>query len=313
MWRRLGWWLGVALGLLNVVVALHAWRFTHFSAEAGPRTVHAERLPTTQKIWLLLTGFRNPKPVGVGVPAFPVENVALRSPNGTLAAWYGAVPQARGTVVLCHGYTSDKSRLRPEAAYFRQLGYAVLLLDFSGNGASEGYQTTIGYREAADVVAASRWAQARLPGAPLVLYGVSMGAVAIMRAESELGLRPAANILACPYGSMLQTARNRFTAMGLPPFPLANLLVLWGGLENNYWAFGLKAEEYARHIATPTLLLWGTADRRVTRAETNAIFAHLAGPKQRLNFVGAGHEPYWHRQPAAWRRVIAGFLCMKLR
>lgn len=308
MWRRLGWGLLAAFGLLNGVVALHAWRFTHFSAAAGPRTVHAERLPTTQKIWLLLTGFQNPKPVGAGVPAFPFENVALRSPNGRLAAWYGAVPRARGTVVLCHGYTSDRSRLRTEAAFFRQLGYAVLLLDFSGNGASEGYQTTIGYREAADVVAASRWAQGRLPGAPLVLYGVSMGAVAIMRAESELGLRPTANILECPYGSMLQTARNRFVALGLPPFPLANLLVLWGGLENNYWAFGLKAEEYARRIATPTLLLWGTADRRVMRAETDAIFAHLAGPKQRFDFVGAGHEPYWHRQPAAWQRVIAGFL-----
>jgi len=302
------WAVALLITLLNVVVALHAWRFTHFSAAAGPRTVHAERLPTAQKIWLLLTGFKNPKPANLGPPAFPYQDVVLHDANGRLAAWYGPVPGAHGTVVLCHGYTSDKSRLRPEAAYFRKLGYAVLLLDFSGNGASQGYQTTIGYHEANDVVAATRWAQARQPDAPVVLYGVSMGAVAIMRAESELGLRPAANILECPYGSMLQTARNRFVALGLPPFPLANLLVLWGGLENKYWAFGLRAEDYARRITTPTLLLWGTADRRVTRAETDSIFAHLAGPRQRLYFVGAGHEPYWHRQPAAWQRVLAGFL-----
>ena len=313
MLRRVGWGLAGLVGLLNVVVAFHAWRFTHFSAAASERTVHAEQLPTAQKVWLLLTGFKNPKPVNLAPPAFPYENVTFRSPNGRLAAWYSPVPAARGTVVLCHGYTSDKSRLRPEAAFFRHLGYAVLLLDFSGNGASQGYQTTIGYREADDVVAAARWVRARQPGQPLVLYGVSMGAVAIMRAESELGLRPTANILECPYGSMLQTARNRFTAMGLPPFPLANLLVLWGGLENNYWAFGLKAEAYARHISTPTLLLWGTADRRVTRAETDSIFAHLAGPKQRLYFVGAGHEPYWHRQPAAWQRVTSHFLDAQAR
>lgn len=308
MWRRVGGLLAVIFGLLNLVIGLHAWRFTHFSAAAWPRTTSPERLPTAQKIWVLLTGFQNPKPVNLAPPAFPYEAVALRSPNGRLAAWYGPVPAARGTVVLCHGYTSDKSRLRPEAAFFRQLGYAVLLLDFSGNGASEGYQTTVGFREATDVVAAYSWARARQPGAPVVLYGISMGAVAIMRAESELGLRPRANVLECPYGSMLQTARNRFTALGLPAFPLANLLVFWGGLENNYWAFGLNAERYARRITTPTLLLWGTADRRVTRAETDTIFAHLAGPKQRLDFTGVGHEPYWRRHPRQWRGAVTAFL-----
>jgi pimeloyl-ACP methyl ester carboxylesterase len=308
MLRRALLLVAVVFGLLNVVIALHAWRFTHFSAETGPRTVSPEKLPTAQKIWVLLTGLKNPKPINLAPPAFAYENITLRSPNGQLAAWYGPVPAARGMVVLCHGYTSDKSRLRPEAAFFQRLGYAVLLLDFSGSGASEGYETTVGYREADDVVAAYRWARARQPKMPVVLYGVSMGSVAIMRAESELGLHPAANILECPYGSMLQTARNRFTAMHLPAFPMANLLVFWGGLENNYWAFGLKAEEYARHITTPTLLLWGKADRRVTQAETDSIFAHLAGPKQRLDFEGAGHEPYWHKHPQQWQQVIHHFL-----
>jgi alpha-beta hydrolase superfamily lysophospholipase len=308
MLRRLLWALAVLLLVLNGVVALHAWRFTHFTTDTSPRTRNPEKLPAAEKIRIILTGLQNPKPVNLAPPDFPYENVALRGPNGHLAAWYGPVPAARGTVVLCHGYTSDRSRLRPEAAYFRQLGYAVLLLDFSGNGASEGYQTTIGYREADDVVAAYRWARARRPGAPVVLYGVSMGAVAILRAEGELGLRPTANILECPYGSMLQTARNRFIAMHLPPFPLANLLVLWGSMENGYWAFGLNAGEYARCVATPTLLLWGTADLRVTHAETDTIFAHLAGPKQRVDFAGSGHEPYWHKHPRQWQGTITRFL-----
>ncbi|QKG52047.1 alpha/beta hydrolase [Hymenobacter sp. BRD67] len=312
MLRRLIVFLLGIVALLNVVVALHAWRFTHFTTTPGPRTRNPEKLPVAEKIKLILTGLQNPKPVNLAPPDFPYENVTLRSPNGRLGAWYSGVPAAHGTVVLCHGYTSDKSRLRPEAAYFRQLGYSVLLLDFSGNGASEGYQTTIGYREADDVAAAFRWAQARQPGAPVVLYGVSMGAVAILRAEAELGLRPTANIVECPYGSMLQTAKNRFVSMHLPPFPLANLLVFWGSVENGYWAFSLNAGEYAHHVATPTLLLWGTADPRVTRAETDTIFTHLAGPKQRVNFLGSGHEPYWHKHPGQWRGVISRFLCTEI-
>jgi len=310
-WRALSFGLVGLLVLLNAVLALHAWHFTHFSADTlatGPRMRHPERLPIQQKLHLLLTGLPNPKPTNSGAPNFPYENVALTSPNGRLAAWYGPLAGARGTVVLCHGYTSDRSKLRVEAAYFRQLGYAVLLFDFSGNGDSEGNRCTIGYREADDVVAAFRYAQSRQPGQPVVLYGVSMGAVAILRAEAELGLRPAANVLECPYGSMLQTTRNRFAALRLPTFPLANMLVFWGSVENSYWAFGLKGETYARHVSTPTLLLWGTADPRVTRAETDSVFAHLAGPKRRVDFVGLGHEPYWHQQPARWQSAVRGFL-----
>ncbi|MBC8082043.1 MAG: alpha/beta fold hydrolase [Hymenobacter sp.] len=304
--RRL---LGLAaLGLLavNAVAFFHAWRFTHFTTEAGPHTSHPEQLTPLQKVGLLLTGLRNPKPRNQARPAFPYRTVYLPSPNGRLEAWYGSVPRPRGTVALFHGYGSSKSQLLTEAAYFRRLGYAVLLTDFAGNGGSAGIVCTVGHHEAADVAAATRWLQRR-PG-PVVLYGNSMGAEAILRAESELGVRPAANLVECPYGSMLQTARNRFRAMGLPPFPLANLLVFWGGVQNGFWAFDLDATRFATNITTPTLLLWGEADPRVTRPETDAIFANLRGPRQRQDFPGSGHEPYWRRHKALWEQTVAGFL-----
>ena len=130
MRRRVWWGLALFFSLLNAVVALHAWRFTHFTANAGPRTRNPEKLPPNEKIKVM----------------------------------------------------------------------------------------------------------------------------AILRAEAELGLRPTASIVECPYGSMLQTAKNRFVSMHLPPFLLANLLVFWGSVENGYWAFGLNAGEYARRLPTPTLV-----------------------------------------------------------
>ncbi|WP_157886829.1 alpha/beta hydrolase [Hymenobacter sp. PAMC 26628] len=300
----------VLFGLANVVVFLHAWRLTHFSASAGPRTKSPEQLSAAAKLGLVLTGVSNPRPVTGAPPAFPYQSVFFESPNGRLAAWYGQpAGPARGTVALFHGYTSEKSHLTTEAAFFRRLGYAVLLVDFAGGGGSAGSRVTVGYREAADVAAAARWLGARPGGpGPLVLYGVSMGAVAILRAEAELGVRPAANVLECPFGSLRQTARNRFAALHVPAWPLADLLVFWGGLQNGFWGPGLSAERYAAQVATPTLLLWGTADARVTRAETDAVFRNLRGPKQRHDFVGAGHEPYWHRYPAAWQAQVSGFL-----
>jgi alpha-beta hydrolase superfamily lysophospholipase len=297
----------------NVVAFLHAWRFTHFSEEAAIHSPNPEQLTTSRKLWVLLTGIQNPKPQSFLTPDFAAENVTITSPNGELSAWYARPDTAasRGTVALFHGYTGSKAHLLHEASYFRHLGYAVLLVDQTGNGNSAGNRTTIGYREADDVAAAVQYLRAQKTAASpdsLILYGVSMGAVAIMRAEAELGVRADANILECPYGTMRQTVYNRFHSMNVPAFPLADMLVFWGGVQNGFWAYSLQGEKFARRIKTPTLLLWGTADPRVTRAETDAIFANLAGPKQRLDFAGSGHEPYWLKHPQAWQEVVAGFL-----
>ncbi|SET56606.1 alpha/beta hydrolase [Hymenobacter actinosclerus] len=297
---------GLGLLLLNAVAFFHAWRFTHFTADSGQSTGSPEQLTLAGKLWVLATGVRTPKPRNHARPAFPYATVQLAGPNGQLESWYGAVPRARGTVALFHGYTSSKSQLLHEADYFRSLGYNVLLTDFAGSGNSQGFRCTVGYDEAADVATAVRWLQRR-PG-PVYIYANSMGAVATLRAEAELGLRPTANLLECPYGSMLATAQSRFRSMHVPAFPMANLLVFWGGAANGFNAFALDATAYAARTPTPTLLLWGTADPRVTPAETAAIFTHLAGPKQRQDFPGSGHEPYWWKHEALWQRTVAGFL-----
>ncbi|TGE25400.1 alpha/beta fold hydrolase [Hymenobacter aquaticus] len=308
MKRRLLWGLLLGFLALNGVAFLHAWRFTHFTAEPGRHTGNPEQLSALDKAWVLLTGIKNPKPRNLGTPAFAFRTVTIPSASGRLEAWYSPVENAKGRVALFHGYTSNKSKLLTEAAVFRQLGYSVLLVDFAGNGGSEGLQTTVGFRESADVAAAYAFLLRQDSVAPVILYGASMGAVAILRAESELGIRPAANIVECPYGSMLQTAQNRFSAMHVPAFPMANLLVFWGGVQNGFWAFDLDATTFARHVTAPTLLMWGEADPRVTRPETDAIYAALRGPKQRRDFPKAGHEPYWRKYPQQWQTTIAGFL-----
>jgi pimeloyl-ACP methyl ester carboxylesterase len=89
---------------------------------------------------------------------------------------------------------------------------------------------------------------------------------------------------------------------------MANLLVFWGGVTNNFWPFDLDATAYAARVTTPTLLLWGAADPRVTRPETDAIFAALAGPKQRQDFPRSGHEPYWWKHKQLWESTLQQFL-----
>ena len=58
-----------------------------------------------------------------------------------------------------------------------------------------------------------------------------MGAVAILRAVQETGIKPDGVIVEAVFDTMLHAVRHRFEAMGVPAFPSAELLVFWGGVE----------------------------------------------------------------------------------
>ena len=155
-----------------------------------------------------------------------------------LAAWMiPAGDDDRVLVISFHGHAAEKSSLLTEARLMHELGYAVLLVDFRGSGESPGSVTTIGYREADDVAAAVIYARRVKPGIRIVLYGHSMGAVAILRAIAAGYVEPDGIIIEAVFDTMLNTVRNRFHAMRLPPFPAAEMILFWGGVQTGCNAF----------------------------------------------------------------------------
>ena len=138
-----------------------------------------------------------------------------------------------------------------------------------------------------------------------------MGAVAIMKAMKDYTLPVKGLILECPFGTLLQTVKARFRSMSVPAFPMAELLVFWGGTLNGFRAFNHKPAEYARHITTPVLLLYGGADKRVSREETQTIFQHLKGPKTLRVYERAGHENYLISYKEEWIKDVGAFLNKK--
>jgi hypothetical protein len=292
--------------LMNVVAAFHAWKLTHFT-DAATKTPAPEKLSLAGKLKTILLGVSNPRPTGEYGPLVPYGLIHL--PDGT-ECWYmptdiKVIPL--GTVALFHGYSGDKSKMLVKAYAFRRMGYNVLLADFRGSGGSPGNSTTVGYKEAAEVLSVYkylRWYNHER----IILFGSSMGAAAILRAVSVYQLPVDAIITECPFGSMYQTVCARFGQMGVPAFPMAGLLTFWGGVENGFWAFGHKPTRYARGIRVPTLLLWGQHDPNVSRQETEEIYQNLAGPKSLHIFARAGHEITLKQDGAEWQETVSGFL-----
>lgn len=301
------WYTLLALFLLiNGIAAMHAWKFTHFSRYGRGKTKDPDRISTPEKLRVLLSGISNPRPENKATPATPYTTLRLQS-NKTIECWHMDRDSARGTVLLFHGYSGCKSDLLQQAAVFLKSGYRVLLTDFMGSGGSDGEQTTLGYREAEEVKTCYDHIRQRESG-QIYLYGVSMGAAAILKAIRDYPIDPAGIILECPYGSMYQAVSARFRIMGLPDFPMAQLLVFWGGLENGFWAWSLKPSEYARSVHCPALLLYGAQDNKVSLREIDAVFSNLQGRKTKCIYPLAGHENYLDRYRDQWTADVRRFL-----
>ncbi len=292
--------------LMNIVAGFHAWKFTHFDPAASTKPKESATMPFLQKAGLLFTGVSLPRPRNLVHPALPFETVTLQADKRIVCWWIGR-DNTKGTVIMCHGYGSCKAAMLDRAYAIAAMGYQVFLPDFMGAGDSEGNQCTIGYKEAAQVKACVDYLNQR--GTPnILLFGTSMGAAAVMKAMADYPLPVKGLIAECPFGSMRQTVKNRFEMMKIPAFPMADLLVFWGGVENGFNAFGHNPEDYARHINIPVLLLYGEKDDRVTRQEIDHIFNNLAGPKTLATYPLAGHESYLNDYAVKWKADVDHFL-----
>jgi len=292
--------------LANILAGFHAYKFTHFRPGGTKRTGDETSLSFGEKVVALATGVSLPRPENKTLPNQPFQTISLQS-NQRIECWWMPAESAVGTVLIFHGYGGSKASMLDKAAAFQKLHYNTLLADFMGGGGSEGIQTTIGYKEAVQVKTCVDYVTG-LGERNIVLFGTSMGAVAVMKAMNDEKLPVRSVILECPFGSMLRTVQNRFKMMGVPAFPMAQLLVFWGGAENGFNAFDHNPERYARSIKCPALLIYGGKDAKVSEEETAAIFKNLAGPKKLLSLREAGHDNYLLRFRNEWTTAVDSFL-----
>lgn len=312
-------WL-VAIGTLaaialNVLAYRHARVMTQFT-DGVQRTDAPEDLSLIERATVLLTGVDVPRPAIGDTPAdagLRYESLRFASGHGPdLEAWSIPVERPKGLVVLFHGYAASKSSLLPQARILRELGWQPILVDFFGSGGSTGTSTTLGVLEAKDVAAALEIARAQAV-TPLVLYGISMGGAAVLRAVAVEGARPDALIVEGTYDTLIDTVRNRFRTMSVPQWPAAELLLFWGGRQQGFDAFAHNPVAYAAQVEVPTLVLHGENDPRVTLEEAHHLHRAFGRHGELCVVPGAGHVTLAAAAPEPWRAAVGEFLAARSR
>ena len=297
--------------LLNVLAYHHAGSFFYYT-DGDIRTASPEQMSGGQKLRVLVTGIRVPKPTSHTTPAawrLDFQSIDIPGRDGlTLSGWVIPSEATETVTVLFHGYSSEKSGLLHEAAHFHDLGHTVVLVDFPGHGGSPGNRTTLGIDEARDVAAVYAWARTTWPERQIVLYGHSMGGAAVMRAIGTLGIEPDAAVVESVFDTLLNAIRFRFALLSAPSFPTAEILLFWGSVRLGVNGFGHDVVAYARASHVPVLVVHGEQDRRAHVEGARRIYDALPGRKGWVLIPGAGHVNPCLTDPQKWQREIDLFV-----
>jgi alpha-beta hydrolase superfamily lysophospholipase len=305
----------VAFLLFNVMTFAEAWGMTHYRP-VDLRTTRAAELGAWGKIRFLFTGPTVRRMQNTKTPAdhgLTYTTRQIRNARGQKLETWCIPSRGNGPLVLLFpGYGGSKDTLLGAAVEFNQLGCETWLVDFSGIGGSDGRTTTIGWREGGDVVAAAQAARAAQPNRPLVLYGTSMGAAAILRAAHLGTAQPDAIILECPFDRLVSTIGRRCDLVGVPRIPFAAGVAFWAGVQHGFNGFKHNPEAFARDVRCPTLLMQGGQDPYVSTDCARRI-ARALGQNGTLQVIPeAGHAYLPLRATVPWRKGVKGFLDQKV-
>ena len=233
-----------------------------------------------------------------------------------LAGWYvpagsGADPAA-ATVVLAHGWSSNKSQLLDRAAMLHD-AYNLVLFDFRNHGQSGETATTQGVREARDLRAVLDWLESAKAPAAVAVLGVSMGGATALLEASRRPARRRARVesthatLANAVQARLERSGYPLAHAGFVGSPARDAAAHRRGREHRGSGAGHRAASTSGRCCSCTVA--PTTPSAPTDGETLRAAADEAGSPVELQICpDAGHAESPEVCAEAYRGWVLGFL-----
>lgn len=220
-------------------------------------------------------------------------------------------PGLRGapTVVLSHGYTSQRAEVLTLVTALQEHDYNAFLFDYIGHGTTPGV-TTLGYRETGELRSALQGLATRDDVDPkhFGLWGVDMGAYTSLEVASS-DPRVAAVVVDDPYDDPRDLVQNEVSRSGLTVIPYVGRFCAFGFEMFNYQY--RKTPPVSTHLIStrsiPKLFIQSD-DRPTLAADTARIFAKAPDPKQMVNDRVSYHDMSDDDRRAYENQIVTFFL-----
>ena len=249
-----------------------------------------------------------------------LSDVSITTPDGvTLRGWLLRPAHANGdAALLLHGLGDNRLGMSGYARLLLAHGFAVLLPDARGHGASGGDLVTYGLIERNDVRQWVEFLSAQTN--PHCVYGMgeSMGAAELLQSLAA-GTRFCAVVAESGFSNFREIAYDRMgQPFGMGPWvgrtvlrPLVEVAFL-----RARWKYGLNMEQVSPEKAlaashVPVLLIHGAVDSNIPLRHSLAM--HALAPQTVLWVVpGADHCGALSVAPAEFERRVLGWFAEKV-
>ncbi len=241
-------------------------------------------------------------PASVGIEG--TEDVAYASHDGlTLRAWY--LPPVNGAaIVLLPGMGGAREGMLREGAILARHGYGLLMTELRSCAHPEG-ESTLGYREAADLAEAVTWLRGQPDVEHVGVLGYSLGGVtAILGAAEDERIEAV-------------VAEGGFYDLAADITNEGQRDRLWEDLVQQAVLFffrreiGIDARQVSpisvidRISPRPLLLIYGELEAAATRPELQ--LARAGEPKELWIVPGCGHGQYLELAAGEWEQRVTAF------
>jgi fermentation-respiration switch protein FrsA (DUF1100 family) len=243
------------------------------------------------------------------------RDVQFQTSDGvTIRGWLLPSRGKHATITYSHGLFRSRRELLERAVELWKLGYGALLFDSRNHGESGSARVTLGYAERLDAEAAVRFLREEERSTDrIVLFGISMGAAAVLLAAAETP-DVSAVIADSSFLSFYDTTTHHVKLfLHLPPFPMANelrFLIQWrAGFDGDK----LSPLEAVNHLGQmPVLFIAAARDHRMPPDIARRLYQSSRSPGRDLLIIdGPGADVHGHAyqaDPARYISSVAAFL-----
>lgn len=193
--------------------------------------------------------------------------------------------------VVVHGYDGYGEQMNFISKEFYNMGYNVLVPDMRAHGKSQGPYITMGYMEGIDVL---NWISKIVKGdraAEIVLYGISMGASAVLIASgAKLPKNVKCIIEDCGYTSVSEEFKYHISkSLRLPRFPIYYIVDFICRRKHGYSLSKVSSLEQVKKCNIPIMFIHGAKDKFVPTEMVYKLYNAANGPKVLYISKEAGH------------------------
>lgn len=240
------------------------------------------------------------------------QEVSITSNDGLkLSGTWLETENAKGTIILAHGYRSCKLvEFSMVLDFYQGYGLNILLPDQRSHGKSEGKLITFGVKECRDVRKWIDWVNEKENYKPVMLSGLSMGASTVLfLADEELPANVKGIIADCGFTSPWDIIGCVFrNVTHLPAGASLWVAELFARVFGGFSLRQKNTKEVLKNSKLPVLMVHGKADGFVPCEMTQQGYDACAGEKEIFLVEGADHGLSFLKDTEQYKKKVRAFL-----